>query len=180
MLAGEWVASDESSLVGEEVLPALFRNVGDDLAVWDLRHDREHTLHGLKLASADKFTLSRSGDSALVQKDAMGGVEIWDMTEEKRRALLKSQHGVISVMFGLDDTLIVALDNQGTTWLYDPDDGRQLVELTSITRNGPLAYYDRSLHRIHSWDDLGRVTRYTEGRCYFGRFVPTVSQATTK
>jgi hypothetical protein len=147
---------------------------GDGVKIWDTGNQNPIHLSDAKLDEKDNLAVS--GD---LQRAVMWGEnhapDLWDLTTKKSiRTLAPVGRPYVHVGFTFKDTAVQVCEEGRVCSLFASQDGAPLAQ--RFTR-GSIIYYDPDLRRFHLWNEAGQVLRYVEGRSYFGKFVPTRSNA---
>ncbi|HEV7395142.1 MAG TPA: WD40 repeat domain-containing protein [Pyrinomonadaceae bacterium] len=160
----------------------LFWQVSNGVKVWNASSSPRF-IEGFSVDSFARLLLSHNLQRAAVWKNGDNPVQLWDFTKGKLIARLHDYKGdpwaptsayssIKSVSFAANDSALILIDNSDNLSLFDAVDGEPLIQQLPVN-GAKVIYYDRDCRRLHLWNEAGQVFRYTEGRSYFGKFVPT-------
>lgn len=147
---------------------------GNGATVWDVLRSDPRVIGGLMMEKGDNLILTSDRKRALLFKEQAQEVELWDFIQDKLITKLGHSGLLLGTAFTLDERAIGLLEEGSLVSLFDAEKGEPLFRRLQINSVGQL-YYDPECRRLNVWDESGQVLRYTEGRKYFGKFVPSRS-----
>lgn len=148
----------------------IFWKEGNGTKIWDATEAEPKLIPNLTVNDDDTLLISPNGDRAVVRRGQ--AVELWNISTGNLISNLPPSGLLTAVNFTANGTAIALLSETHLS-LYDSIDGKLVIK--EFTDSASVVFYSKDCRRLIVWNSAGQVIRYTEGRKFFGKFIPSRS-----
>lgn len=121
--------------------------IGNDRKTVIVRNKEGTLLHTLKhTLKVENLHWRRDGKYLVTAVEGGRTVTVWEMPSARRQCMLEGhQSGIIDLEFSADGNALLTTSYDGSTRIWDPVDGRELLRSVDRTFTGPFSTDNRSL-----------------------------------